>query len=105
MNNFLDEKIENQKDKHGLYIKNLKSGTKLTIETTNSFYEIEVLDPKQVLLFGGSLPDGKTRFPKPIKAYFHGSTWGGSAIMLDWLGKDMRLEFSLNKNQILTTSY
>jgi hypothetical protein len=85
--------IEEQREKGGIRLSTLKPGTKLVVETHNSFYEFEIVDGTFVKVFGGTREDGTTRFPQPVEAVIYGSTWGGSAIMCDWIGQDMRLEF------------
>lgn len=88
----------------GLNVSVLKEGTKLFIETHNSFYELQVVEGKEVEIFGGTKRDGSIRYPKPTKVIFHGSTWGGSCIKVDWLGIDMHMEFGVEGRKILTTS-
>lgn len=77
----------------GLNMSLLSPKTKLFVETTNSFYEIVIVEAKQIEIFGGTLKDGGIRFPRPVQAIFYGSTWGGSMIKVDWLGIGMLMEF------------
>lgn len=88
----------------GLNVSVLKPGTRLLVETRNSFYEMEVVRGKEVTLSGGTRVDGTTRYPKPVKVIFSGCTYGGTAIRVDWLGIDMHMEFYVGKGRILTTS-
>ena len=91
----------------GVNITRLEPGTKLTIETMNSFYEMTVRNGPEVTLFGGTMQDGSTRFTEPTSAIFVGTTWGGSAVKLGWLGRDLFLEFILlrsGKQVVMTTS-
>jgi hypothetical protein len=88
----------------GLNLSVLKTGTKLYVETRNSFYELRIVEGKQVEIFGGTRHDGSTRYAKPTNVIFHGSTWGGSSIKVDWLGIDMHMEFGVDGRKTLTTS-
>jgi len=91
-----------QGSKPGIDVNNLKPGTKLTIKTIYSTYEMETTDqPGVVLISGGTHINGTQR------AQFHGSTWGGSAIKCGWIGQDMHMEMLLldrPRKRRLTTS-
>jgi hypothetical protein len=81
--------------KNGLYASILRPGTRLMVETLNSFYEIKIIDHRIVEVFGGTRRDGTTRFPQPVEGIVIGSTWGGSMLKVDWVGLDMRLELRI----------
>lgn len=94
-----------QEAKNGLNVSVLKPGTKVIVETHNSFYEFEVIEGKLVKVFGGTMKDGNTRFPKAVEAIIYGSTWGGALLKIDWIGIDMRLEFrERGQDKMVTTS-
>lgn len=94
-----------QEKKGGLSLSPLPKGTKLIVETRNSFYELVIDEGKEVTLFGGTNKDGSTRFPQPIKGIVYGSTWGGSLLKVDWIGQDMRLEMHIKgTDRVLSTS-
>ena len=61
MNDQIDP-IENQKNKGGLNITMLKPGTKLTIETKNSVYNIVIIKEREITLMGGMKQDGEIRY-------------------------------------------
>lgn len=86
-------RIKSLDGKGGFTVSTLKPGTKLRVQTRNSFYEFEIIEGKSVTVFGGTRKDGTTRFPQPVEAVIYGSTWGGSMLKVDWIGEDMRLEF------------
>lgn len=89
---YMSDMIQKCKDAKGLNVSLLESGTKLLVETMNSFYELEILEGKLVNIFGGTRQDGTVRFKKPTQAVVVGSTYGGSMIKVDWIGEDMRME-------------
>jgi hypothetical protein len=92
-----------QEKKGGINVSPLESGTLLIVETQNSFYEFVIIAGKECTVFGGTRRDGLTRFPKPVKAVIHGSTWNGSILKVDWIGEGMRLEFHTEKGRINTS--
>lgn len=96
--------IDELKTKAGLNVTALKSGTKLIVETQNSFYEMEVLEGKEVMIYGGTKRDGTVRFPKPVKAIVRGSNFGGSVLKVDWIGVDMCVELSIGSNSLTTSA-
>lgn len=77
---------EEQRKQGGIKLDKLAIGTKLEIQTANSIYKIEKLSDTQYKVEGG------TRFLKPSTTWIAGSTWGGSMLMQDWIGLDMRVE-------------
>jgi hypothetical protein len=85
----------------------LDKGTKLTVETNNSIYQIVVVDGREITIMGGMTQEGDIRFPKPIRAMFIGSTWGGAMMKPDWIGQDMRMEIIIDSGDdanVLNTS-
>ena len=72
----------------GVYLKNLKAGDVVTVETRNSTYVIAVADPKErdVVISGGRF------FTEPTKVSINGSTWGGSMLKIGFIGNGMALE-------------
>lgn len=89
LNDVLDKIAKNK----GFDINALPPGTRVAVNTCNSLYELIVLGNRRVTAFGGTLPDGGVRFRKPTKLIIAGSTFGGSMLKLNWVGKDMRVEF------------
>ena len=86
--------IENliNKQTPGINISLLESGTKLTIETKNSVYKIEIIDKAEITIMGGMDKNGDIRFPQPEEVFFNGSTFGGSMIKPNWIGQGMNME-------------
>lgn len=76
----------------------LPTGKALLIQTKNTLYRLEKRED-------GFYISGNARFcPEPLKAYIHGSTWGGSMLKMGWVGRGMRLEFSTDLHpSVLTT--
>jgi hypothetical protein len=84
---------------NGIDIKKLKSGTKITIRTLNSTYEMEVGEQEnEVLIQGGEY------FSQPQIVHFCGSTWGGSAICLGWIGYGMHMELYWDDKKLTTSA-
>lgn len=96
-------------NRDGIQIDKLEERTKLSVETRNSVYEMVILDNEStdmqisVELSGGTLRDGETRYEDSVRAFFVGSTFGGSLLQLDWIGKDMCMEFFYD-GRVLVTS-
>lgn len=91
-----------RKIKKGLNFSLLKKGTKILVETVNSFYELTVVEGKKAKIYGGTQPDGTIRFQKPTPAIFVGS--GKEDFFLtDWLGPNLAMRVMFDDN-ILKTS-
>ena len=100
----LQDRIDSSNE--GLNVSLLPPGTILTLETLYSFYRVEIVEGKEILITGGMRKDGEDRFPNPTKAIICGSTWGGSCIKVDWIGREMHLEVVFGedlKNKLLTS--
>jgi len=83
----------------GVYLRDLSPGSVLSIQTENRVYEMVVLRD------GAAVLSGHPEFcPEPAEVQIHGSTWGGSMIMNDYLGRGMRLEFSHPVHRVIITS-
>ena len=84
-------------DNKGIYVSKQVQGTKISVQTKNSTYKIEVLDTEgEVRVIGGL-------FEVSSVARFNGSTFGGTMLKMDWIGKDMHMEFQ-DDERIYTTS-
>lgn len=98
--------VDNSKD--GIEVDKLKINTKLFIETENSIYEMVILKNSTeehkiiVEITGGVKQDGSIRYKNPTKVFFTGSTFGGSILKMNWIGKNMQMEIFDNK--VFTTS-
>ncbi len=80
--------IKEQYRKGVIVVSKLVAGTKLEVKTTNAVYQIEVVDPKKQKL----RIQGGSQFPKTTDAELTGSTWGGTALWADRIGRDMYME-------------
>jgi len=72
----------------GVFLKDLPPATVLEIETMHHCYT--------AVLLGGSdaLISGHPEFcPHPVQVAIAGSTWGGSMLKLQYVGRGMHLEF------------
>ncbi len=89
----------------GIIISKIAPHTKITIKTLHSSYQLEILEDQNALITGGNLGNGRLRFEKPTEIRIKGSSVGGSMIKMDWLGQNMRLEFTdLATNSAISTS-
>jgi hypothetical protein len=93
IHNNVEKLLELFMELRGFQISKLKPGTKMTVETKNSFYEFFIGEDGDITAFGGTRQDGSVRFPSPTPVVIHGSTFGGSMIKADWIGETMHLEF------------
>ena len=85
----------------GVFLDALPEGVTIELRTENRHYRIFHRGRGDVLI------SGHPEFcPRPLRAYIHGSTWGGSMLKVGFIGRGMRLEFApANGNhQVITTS-
>ena len=87
-------------DVEGIYLSELSAGDVLVIETQNNTYSLVYLGAAAALLAKHSL-----RLTEPMSVNVLGSTWGGSALMMGFLGVGMCMEVQqLEDERILVTS-
>lgn len=77
----------------------LTVGTVLNVQTRNSAYRVVVLDGKRrlVAVQGGSV------FSHEVVTRFNGSSIGGSAIRVGWMGVGSCLEFAAGPQVVITS--
>ncbi len=83
----------------GVHLGDLPEGAGLEVETENRSYHV-VIRP-------GGLADisGHPVFcPNPVRVHIHGSSWGGSMLKVDYIGRGMHLEFHHPEFHTITTS-
>jgi len=84
----------------GAHLKDLPVGKALKVTTKNTVYVIRKLAGDKLLIQGHYY-----YCPLPTKAFIHGSTFGGSMIKVDFVGRGMYLEFSTEEHpNAITTS-
>lgn len=72
----------------GVYLSDLPPSTVLQIQTLNHCYTAVILSSSEALL------SGHPEFcPQPVQVAIAGSTWGGSMLKLQYVGRGMHLEF------------
>ncbi len=72
----------------GVHLSRLSEGTQLEIRTENRSYWLVYHGRGKAML------SGHPQFcPQPVMVRIHGSTWGGSMIKSEYIGRGMRLEF------------
>jgi hypothetical protein len=83
----------------GVALQLLAAGTRLTVNTRNTRYQVIVLDPatRQVTVSGG--PTLRKRFEGRLE----GATTGGSLLRLGWIGVGLRMELSTGDRRITTS--
>lgn len=72
----------------GVFLADLPRHTVLEIHTSNRCYTAKLLGRGEALISGH--PD---YCPRPVVVAIVGSSWGGSLLKLDYVGRGMRLEF------------
>jgi len=72
----------------GVFLNDLPPSTILKIQTMNHCYTAVLLGGSEALL------SGHPEFcPEPVQVAIAGSTWGGSMLKLQYVGRGMHLEF------------
>ena len=72
----------------GVYLGDLPPSTVLQIQTMNHCYTAVLLGGSEAML------SGHPEFcPQPVQVAIAGSTWGGSMLKLQYVGRGMHLEF------------
>jgi hypothetical protein len=72
----------------GVFLHDLPQHTVLEIHTSNRCYTAEVLGEGEALISGHP-----HYCPEPVLVDIVGSSWGGSLLKLDFVGRGMHLEF------------
>jgi hypothetical protein len=83
----------------GVYLKNLQPGTVLRVETQNHAYIILYQGWDQAMISGHPV-----FCPEPVPVTIHGSTWGGSMLKEQFIGRGMYLEFAHPDYEPIRTS-
>ena len=97
----LEEALKSKSIENGINVHRLKEGTILLIVTKNSLYKI-IKGPRDV--YDITIQGGK-KLPKPVKANFAGSTFGGSLLKIGWIGFLMHMEIHIpSSRRKLTTT-
>jgi hypothetical protein len=83
----------------GVHLSDVPPGTVLEVETENRAYTIRYEGCGKALISGHPV-----FCPEPTLVTIHGSTWGGSMIKNDYIGRGMHLEFGHPTYLPITTS-
>lgn len=81
--------IEQSEQDGGVFLKDVATGQLVEAYTQNSIYRIGVISPEDGLV---AVDSTGTQLTAPALYRLTGSTWGGSAIKLGWIGINMHLE-------------
>jgi hypothetical protein len=72
----------------GVHLRDLPPGSVLSIQTKNRSYRMVVVGDGTVFI------SGHPEFcPEPSEVWINGSTWGGSMLKMNYVGRAMHLEF------------
>lgn len=83
----------------GVYLSDLKPGCRLEVETRNHRYLLVHQG------WGRALISGHPELcPEPVEVAVAGSSWGGSLLKSDFIGRGLRLEFEHPVHRLVTTS-
>jgi hypothetical protein len=83
----------------GVALDSLAPGTVLAVTTRNTCYRLVLLNND-----GQALVSGGARFPDPTEVRIEGSTAGGHALRLGWIGVGLRLEMRMGARTITTST-
>jgi len=83
----------------GLALASVPEGTSIVVRTLHSRYELTVLDgaASEVLVCGGQ------RFSTPTAARLLGSSAGGTAVRLGWIGFGLKMEIAVGRDTTVTS--
>lgn len=97
----LEKRVDEQERLGGIEVGKLAPNTKIVVETKNTIYTMQVIDPheRSITIQGGSY------FPEATEAFFAGSSWGGNILKTGWIGNGMHMEIVCPKisNTIITS--
>ena len=94
----INSRIVKSEIEGGVYLDSLDDGASLVVETKNRNYRLEFRD-------GGTFISGHPVFcPDPVSVSIRGSSWGGSMLKVDYIGRGMHLEFYHPSFQTIITS-
>ena len=83
----------------GVRLSELPVGFCLEVQTENRSYHVVIRQD------GSADISGHPVFcPRPVAVHIHGSSWGGSMLKVDYIGRGMHLEFHHPEYQTITTS-
>lgn len=95
----IDLKKLAEEEPKGEYLNQLLSGEALEVVTKNHTYLVEKYGDDYYI-------SGHPQYcPSSTKVSIRGSTWGGSALKVGFIGEDMKLEFTLPDGRTITTSF
>lgn len=83
----------------GIFLSNVEQGTTLFVVTESRTYALVALGNREALISGH--PE---HCPSPVRVRVQGSTWGGSLLRMDFIGKGMHLEYWHPVHKCITTS-
>jgi hypothetical protein len=95
----LDMLVDRVASNEGVQIRTLPAGTRLTVTTAHSCYELVVLDglAQRVQVTGG------TRVALQCGARMEGATAGGTALQGGWIRIGLRMEMTDGQRRITTS--
>jgi hypothetical protein len=80
-----------------LILSDMVEGERASFHTKNSIYNIEKIIGIEFLIQGGY-------FPQPTKVNIHGSTWGGSMLLMNRIAVGMNVEIWDDTGMTLTSA-
>lgn len=83
----------------GVFLSDIEHGTTLLVVTESRTYALVALGNREALISGH--PE---HCPSPVRVRVQGSTWGGSLLRMDFIGKGMHLEYWHPVHKCVTTS-
>ena len=83
----------------GVHLRDVRPGTVLEVTTQNRAYTVRYEGRGRAFISGHPV-----FCPEPTLVVIHGSTWGGSMIKQDYIGRGMHLEFGHPDYEPIITS-
>jgi len=95
----INRRIVQSEIEGGVYLSDLQPGDFLEIETQDWVCAFEYCGENEALV------SGHLRFcPQPVRVQVAGSTWGGSMLKQNFIGRGMHLEFTHPQYERIVTS-
>lgn len=94
----INENIAQSELDGGVRLGDLSVGDAVLVRTNNTLYTVIKTADREYTI------EGNERYcPTPTPCKIPGSTWGGSMLKMDFIGKGMYMEFYVNRKCVTTT--
>lgn len=94
----LNDNIEQSEQDGGVYTRELGTGDSVLVQTKNTNYVVSKTKN------GFTIQGHPEHCPTPLLCHINGSTWGGSALKVGWIGVGMHLEYTSVQKRVRVTT-